>query len=135
VPFDDHRGVIPNDGGRVLTEPAGAPVAGLYCVGWIKRGPTGVIGTNKKDAHETVDVLLEDLAAGRLPQPADPDPAGVAALVAERKADHVTYTGWEAIDAVEKSLGEPQGRPRVKLCSRDELLKAADQDPKAAQPA
>jgi ferredoxin--NADP+ reductase len=127
VPFDEGRGVIPNDGGRVLTGPGGEPVGGLYCVGWIKRGPTGVIGTNKKDAHETVEMILEDLGHGRLPEPADPDATAVEALVAERKADHVTYTGWEAIDAVEKSLGEPQGRPRVKLCSRDELVEAAKQ--------
>jgi ferredoxin--NADP+ reductase len=132
VPFDDGRGVIPNDAGRVLTEAGGEPVSGLYCVGWIKRGPTGVIGTNKKDAHETVEMILEDLQHGRLPDPADPDAAAVEALVAERKPQHVTYVGWEAIDAVEKSLGEPQGRPRVKLCSRDELLDAANT---SAQPA
>ncbi len=127
VPFDDGRGVIPNDAGRVLTEAGGEPVSGLYCVGWIKRGPTGVIGTNKKDAHETVEMILEDLQHGRMPDPADPDAAAVEVLVAERKPEHVTYVGWEAIDAVEKSLGEPQGRPRVKLCSRDELLEAAKQ--------
>jgi len=125
VPFDERRAVIPNDAGRVLHEPDGDHVGGLYCVGWIKRGPTGVIGTNKKDAHETVEMILEDLEHGRLPEPADPDSAAVEALVTERKPDHVTYVGWEAIDAVEKSLGEPHGRPRVKLCSRDELLEAA----------
>ena len=59
MPFDEGRGTIPNEGGRV--EP------GLYCAGWIKRGPSGVIGTNKKDATETVELLFEDLAAGRLP--------------------------------------------------------------------
>jgi ferredoxin--NADP+ reductase len=134
VPFDDHRGVIPNEGGRVLTEPGGGPVAGLFCVGWIKRGPTGVIGTNKKDANETVDVVLEDLRDGRLPEPADADADSVAALVAERKPDHVTYAGWEAIDAVEKSRGEPHGRPRVKLCTREELLDAAGKAPAGAAP-
>jgi ferredoxin/flavodoxin---NADP+ reductase len=125
VPFDEHRGVIPNEGGRVLEEPAGAVVLGEYCVGWIKRGPSGVIGTNKKDAHETVDLLLEDVRAGAVGTPQAPDRAALEALVAERKSDHVTYAGWESIDQRERALGEPQERPRVKLCSREELLDAA----------
>ena len=69
VPFDERSGTIPNAGGRVLDE-TGAPIPGLYAAGWIKRGPTGVIGTNKKDAVETVDLLLEDARAGLLPAPA-----------------------------------------------------------------
>jgi ferredoxin/flavodoxin---NADP+ reductase len=131
VPFDEHRGVIPNEGGRVLEEPAGAVVRGEYCVGWIKRGPTGVIGTNKKDAHETVDLLLEDVRAGAVGTPPAPDRAALEALVAERKADHVTYAGWESIDQHERALGEPHDRPRVKLCSREELLDAAADEPSA----
>ena len=116
VPFDAERCVIPNELGRV--EP------GMYCAGWIKRGPTGVIGTNKKDATETVEVLLDDARAGRL-QPCGADAAAVDALLAERGAQVVTQQGWEAIDAVERARGEPLGRPRVKLCSWDELLAAA----------
>ncbi|MEZ5098228.1 MAG: FAD-dependent oxidoreductase [Thermoleophilia bacterium] len=123
VPFDERRGVIPNEGGRVVDE-AGAVVPGLYCAGWIKRGPSGVIGTNKKDATETVDLLLEDVAAGRLVGGAR-SAAAVDELLAGRGVSVVTYAAWEAIDAVEKERGSAQGRPRVKLCRWDELLGAA----------
>lgn len=114
VPFDSDRGTIPNQGGRVQP--------GLYVAGWIKRGPSGVIGTNKKDATETVELVLEDARAGRLPQGSGAD---LAALLAERGIPHVMYAGWEAIDAAERGAGEPRGRPRVKLCTWEELLAAA----------
>jgi ferredoxin--NADP+ reductase len=114
VSFDEERGVIPNDGGRV--EP------GLYAAGWIKRGPTGVIGTNKKDATETVELLLEDARAGLLRRESD---ERIESLLAERGVEVVMYGGWEAIDLEEKTRGEPHGRPRIKLCSWDELLAAA----------
>ncbi|MBN1528925.1 MAG: FAD-dependent oxidoreductase [Thermoleophilaceae bacterium] len=123
LPFDEARAVIPNDGARVLG--GGSPLPGEYVTGWIKRGPTGIIGTNKRDAQETVDAVLADLDAGGLPAPADPDRDSLEELLAERRPDHVTYAGWEAIDRAEKATGEPQGRPRVKLCSFDELLEAA----------
>jgi ferredoxin--NADP+ reductase len=100
-------------------------VPGQYAVGWIKRGPTGIIGTNKKDAQETVDSLIEDLEAGRLPDPEAPDRDSLEALLDERRPDHVTYAGWEAIDRREREAGEPQGRPRVKLARFEELLDAA----------
>jgi len=122
APFDTATGTMPNAGGRVLDE-AGQPIAGVYCAGWIKRGPTGVIGTNKKDATETVDLLLEDARAGRLP--ADRNDGTIDALLASRGVEVVTYAGWEAIDALEQARGEEQGRPRVKLCTWDELLAAA----------
>jgi ferredoxin--NADP+ reductase len=114
VPFDESSGTIPNERGRV--EP------GLYAAGWIKRGPSGVIGTNKKDAAETVELLLEDARAGAL------TPRGEGTLddlLAERAAEPVLYAGWEAIDRAEKEAGEPHGRPRIKLVSWDELLAAA----------
>jgi ferredoxin/flavodoxin---NADP+ reductase len=118
VPFDVRRGTIPNDGGRV--EP------GVYCAGWIKRGPTGVIGTNKKDATETVQLLLEDVAAGRLEPKPDASAAAVDTLLAERGVPVVEYDGWMAIDEVERAAGEKGGRPRVKLCTWDALLAAAE---------
>ena len=121
VPFDASTGTVPNAGGRVLG-PDGGPVPGVYCAGWIKRGPSGVIGTNKKDATETIDLLLEDARAGRLPEGSGEDLEG---LLAERGVAHVLYAGWEAIDAHERGLGEPLGRPRVKLATWDELLSAA----------
>jgi ferredoxin/flavodoxin---NADP+ reductase len=124
LPFDERRGTVPNEHGRILGEDR-KPLRGEYAVGWIKRGPTGIIGTNKRDAQETVDALLDDLDAGRLNEPADPSRDSLEELLDERKPDHVTYTGWEAIDRAEKAAGEPQGRPRVKLTTTEELLDAA----------
>ena len=118
VPFDARSGTIPNDDGRV--EP------GVYCAGWIKRGPTGIIGTNKKDATETVQLLLEDVRAGRLEHAAGKTAEAVDALLDERGARRIVYTGWQAIDSLERSRGEPLGRPRVKLVTWDELLDAAE---------
>jgi ferredoxin--NADP+ reductase len=123
VPFDERRGLIHNEGGRVTRD--GETVTGEYAVGWIKRGPSGVIGTNKKDAQDTVDRLLEDVEAGRLLDPARPEPEAVEALLAERAPRHVSYEGWQAIDAAECAAGEPQERPRVKLTRTAELLEAA----------
>jgi ferredoxin--NADP+ reductase len=122
VPFDEDRGTIPNREGRVVED--GRPLPGVYCAGWIKRGPTGVIGTNKKDATETVDQLLADARAGRLPN-TSATPEKVLALLQERGVEVVAYGGWEAIDSLERGRGEPHGRPRIKLCSWDELLAAA----------
>ena len=105
VPFDEQHGIVPNEAGRIGE-------GGEYVVGWIKRGPSGIIGTNKRDAQETVDTLLEDVEAGRLLEPSDPDPESLEQLLTERKPDHVTYDGWEAIDRAEREAGEAQGRPR-----------------------
>jgi ferredoxin--NADP+ reductase len=123
VPFDERTGTLPNENGRVL-DANGAPIRGLYCAGWIKRGPTGVIGTNKKDATETVDLLLEDAREGVL-RPSDVPARRIDELLADRGVDVVMYRGWEAIDALERERGSGQGRPRVKLCTWDELLRAA----------
>ncbi len=114
VPFDERRGLIRNDGGRVCDE-EGRPQPGEFCVGWIKRGPSGVIGTNKKDAADTVAKLVADREAGVLPEAPIADPEEIAALYAERNPDVVTWAGWQAIDAHETAAGEPHGRPRVKL--------------------
>jgi ferredoxin--NADP+ reductase len=115
VPFDEQRGVIPNEQGRI----PGLP--GVYAAGWIKRGPSGVIGTNKKDAAETVERLLEDAEAGLLSR----EGGELEELLRERGVEFVEYAGWQAIDEHERSLGEPQGRPRVKLATWDELLAKA----------
>ena len=124
VPFDERRFVLPNEGGRVLASD-GEPLAGVYAVGWIKRGPTGILGTNKRDAEETVSGLVEDLRAGTLPQPSHPDREQIDALLAERAPGAVTVDGWRAIDDRELEHGRTEQRPRVKLASRDELLAAA----------
>jgi ferredoxin/flavodoxin---NADP+ reductase len=122
VPFDERYFVLPNERGRVLTSD-GAPLPGVYAVGWIKRGPTGILGTNKRDAEETVRCLAEDLRAGALPEPPTAEP--IDALLAKRKPALVTVEGWRAIDAAELERGRSEERPRVKLASRDELLAAA----------
>jgi ferredoxin--NADP+ reductase len=124
VPFDERSFVLPNERGRVLT-PDGGPLPGVYTVGWIKRGPTGILGTNKRDAEETVSRLAEDLEAGALPQPPNPARERIDALLVERKPDLVTVEGWRAIDGHELDRGRSEQRPRVKLASRDELLAAA----------
>jgi ferredoxin--NADP+ reductase len=109
IPWDDKRGLIRNEGGRV------AP--GEYAVGWVKRGPSGVIGTNKKDAADTVARILEDRDAGALNEPA---------VVPEVPEGAVTWEGWRAIDEAETAAGEPQGRPRVKLVRVEHMLDAAN---------
>ncbi len=124
VPFDERFFVLPNERGRVLTAD-GKPLRGVYAVGWIKRGPTGILGTNKRDAEETVGCLVEDLRTAALPPPPDDGPGQIDALLAERKPDLVTIDGWRAIDGHELELGQSRQRPRVKLASREELLAAA----------
>jgi ferredoxin--NADP+ reductase len=125
LPFDESSCTVPNDGGRVLGAD-GRPLPGVYCAGWIKRGPTGVIGTNKKDANETVERLIADAASGRLGH--GDDAGAIDALLAERGVRVVTQAGWEAIDRTERSAGEPHGRPRIKLAEWDALLDAAGLD-------
>jgi ferredoxin--NADP+ reductase len=125
VPFDERHFVLPNERGRVLA-PDGEPLPGVYAVGWIKRGPTGILGTNKRDAEETIHCLIEDLKAGALSQPPKTDSEHIAALLAERKPDVVTAQGWRAIDAQELEHGRSEQRPRVKLASREQLLAAAE---------
>jgi ferredoxin/flavodoxin---NADP+ reductase len=127
VPFDERRFVLPNERGRVLS-PDGQPLPGVYAVGWIKRGPTGILGTNKRDAEETISCLAEDLKAGALSWPPNPDREQLDALLAERKPDLVTVEGWRAIDGHELERGRGQQRPRVKLAAREELLATAQRN-------
>jgi len=118
VPFDEQRKLIANHEGRVRR--------GEYVVGWAKRGPSGVIGTNKKDASDTVERLLEDLAAGELLDPEPIDDAALEAFVRDRQPGLVDYEGWVRIDRHEQGLGEPHGRPRVKLTRLEHLLEAVE---------
>ncbi|HEY2770434.1 MAG TPA: FAD-dependent oxidoreductase [Solirubrobacteraceae bacterium] len=124
IPFDDRRGLIRNVGGRVCDEDE-QPQRGEYVVGWIKRGPSGVIGTNKKDAADTVARVIEDAEAEALNEPADPDATAAAEWLAERCPDAISWEGWSAIDEHERRAGEAQGRPRVKLVKLSEMLAAA----------
>jgi ferredoxin--NADP+ reductase len=126
LPFEERRGTIRNELGRVV-DAEGNQVARSYCAGWIKRGPTGIIGTNKKDATETVTQLLEDVHAGRVAHREEATADAVEALLAERDARAVMYPGWTSIDELERAAGEELGRPRVKLRTWKELLEAAEQ--------
>ncbi len=121
VPFDETRGVVPNERGRVLS--GDGPAAGLYVAGWIKRGPSGVIGTNKPDAIETVGVLLDDLRS--LPLCTEPSRDAVRAFLAERNVRVVDYAAWRRIDAAEVKRGEAVGKPREKFVTIEEMLDAA----------
>lgn len=125
VPFDERYFILPNRRGRVLGSD-GEILPAVYAVGWIKRGPTGILGTNKRDAAETIEGLVEDLRGGRLPAPPNPARDQLDALLAERGIRTVSADGWRAIDARETERGRAAQRPRVKLASRDELLVAAD---------
>src|SRR5699024_2575948 len=111
LPFDDEAGIVPNEAGRVLRD--GAAVPGEYVAGWIKRGPTGVIGTNKRDANETVASLLAD--AGSLPRAAQRDPDALVDLLGSRGVRVVDWPGWSAIEQAEAELGRTQGRERTKI--------------------
>lgn len=128
LPFDDAAGVIPNRGGRVIGLD-GAHLPGLYCTGWIKRGPVGLIGHTKSDASETIANLLED--AGRAEggdvgashaTPVDRDPGAVVDYLRARSVDPVEWTGWMLLDAYEQTLGAPHGRERIKVVPREEML-------------
>jgi ferredoxin/flavodoxin---NADP+ reductase len=127
VPFDERRGLIRNEGGRVCEED-GTPRVGEYAVGWIKRGPSGVIGTNKKCAADTVAGLVEDVQRGRLIAPAAPSGDAIEAWLRTRVPGLVTWRGWEAIDEHERGLGAPAGRPRVKLVRVPDMLAVAGQN-------
>ncbi len=113
VPFDERRGVIPNERGRVVDPQTKQPISGEYTVGWVKRGPKGVIGTNKQDAQETVDLLLSD--APSLPRVADGDPQAIVNYLKQRQCKVVEWTDWQRLDRSEIERGKVQGRPRVKF--------------------
>ena len=129
VPFRDDWGTIPNELGRVVVEADSAETQlGLYTTGWIKRGPSGVIGTNKADSVETAKQMLEDIAAEKTLAPQSATLEAIQALVAERQPQFVTYADWQKLDALEVAAGEAQGRPRVKFTSIDEMLDALSSD-------
>ena len=124
VPFNDDWGVILNAKGRVLDAQSKLPLVGQYTAGWIKRGPTGVIGTNKPDAAETVTGMLEDLARDIHLRPADASPAAVERLVRERQPQYLSYQDWLRLDEIETRRGKETGRPRVKFTRVKDMLAA-----------
>jgi ferredoxin--NADP+ reductase len=124
VPFHEGWAVILNERGRVLDPDTRRPRTGQYTAGWIKRGPSGVIGTNKPDAAETVAGMLEDAVAGHILRPAEPDPAAAERFVRERQPDVVTYPDWLKLDQIEVEQGRAAGRPRRKLTRLADMLAA-----------
>lgn len=121
LPFDEVGGVIPNREGRVVDD-GGEALPGLYTTGWIKRGPVGLIGHTKSDATETIAHLREDAEAGLLPPATERDPQAVTKLLDERGVDAIEWSGWQLLDAYERALGEVQGRERVKVVPREEMV-------------
>ncbi|SNS59201.1 ferredoxin--NADP+ reductase [Micrococcales bacterium KH10] len=122
VPFDPERGVIRNVAGRVVDE-SGAPVSGLYASGWIKRGPVGLIGSTKSDASETIANLVADVES--LPTAPKGSPDDIVELLESREIPYLKWDDWLQLDAFERSLGEAQGRERIKVTTRDEMINAA----------
>lgn len=124
LPFDDSAAVVPNAAGRVVDPATGRAVPGTYVAGWIKRGPSGFIGTNKSCSMQTVATLVDDYNAGLLPDP-DARPAALSRFVRDRRPDMVDAQGWRAIDAAETARGRAAGRPRVKFTAVADMLAAA----------
>jgi ferredoxin--NADP+ reductase len=122
VPFDSDRHLIPNRAGRILDGPGGSTIPGEYVSGWIKRGPSGIIGTNKPDAVETVTAMLEDIRSGGGRVPERPGPEAVTELLESRGVRYVTFEDWRKLDEAETMEGEKQGRPRVKVVRVDRML-------------
>jgi ferredoxin--NADP+ reductase len=133
LPFDEQREVIPNDQGRVIGHD-GQPVPGLYVAGWIKRGATGTIGTNKHCARETVASLIDDFMSDRLAAP-EGDRRSLHELLKTRQPDLVSGRGWRAIDEAERRRGRSGGRPRVKFTNVAEMVEIATGRKTAVKPA
>jgi len=130
VPFYEKWGTIPHILGRVLTvHNSDTPHIGNYVVGWIKRGPSGIIGTNKPDSIETAESLLADFRAGQVLSPKNPSREAVESLLKGRGVRVVTYADWQRLDRLEVARGEAVGRPRLKFCSVVEMLTALDENP------
>ena len=134
LPYDPRRCLVPNRDGRVLN-PAGDPLPGEYVVGWVKRGPSGLIGSNKPDSAETVQAMLADLPKTEPLPAAAADLGAIPALLAARGVRHVDYDEWRRLDAREVERGKPQGRPRVKFLRLEEMLLELGIDPALAQTA
>jgi ferredoxin--NADP+ reductase len=126
VPFYEKWGVILNQKGRVLNPDTRKPVPGEYTAGWIKRGPSGIIGTNKPDAVETVGCMLQDLANGLTLTPAHPEPAAAETLVRQRQPNHFSYADWLRLDEIEVVRGREVGRPRLKFTRVKDMLAALE---------
>src|SRR5699024_9341817 len=121
LPFDDDRGVLPNIDGRVIDPDTDQPLPGVYATGWIKRGPSGFLGTNKKCAGDTVTSLGEDVAAGLIDRTVK-GREDLEALGTERCPHRVGVDGWALLEKVERERGAEQDRPRVRSVDRGEMI-------------
>jgi ferredoxin--NADP+ reductase len=128
VPFNDDWGVILNEKGRILKSEPRQPVTGLYTAGWIKRGPSGVIGTNKPDAAQTVRCMLEDLNQGHILNPIHAEVEAAKNLICRRQPRYISYNDWLRLDELEVTRGKKQGRPRLKFTRVEEMLAALGQE-------
>jgi len=124
VPFNEKWGVILNEKGRVVNPRTGQPVVGEYSAGWIKRGPTGVIGTNKPDAAETATCMIEDVAEGLTLKPQQPEVAAAEQLVRACQPNYFTYADWLRLDELEVTRGKAAGRPRIKFTCVEDMSAA-----------
>jgi ferredoxin--NADP+ reductase len=122
IPFDEKSGVIANQEGRVL-DSFGKHIPGVYCTGWIKRGPVGLIGHTKADAIETIGHLIQDRASWW--EPNEPAEEAIVETLRERGVDFMDWSSWLNVDAKERSLGAGDGRERIKLFDRDEMLRVS----------
>jgi ferredoxin--NADP+ reductase len=127
VPFDEKAGIIANQQGRVYDATNGKTVDGEYVVGWIKRGPSGVIGTNKPDSQDTVNLMLEDLTGGKRLNPSQSGREFLERCLQERNINYVTYKDWQILDQIEIEKGKAVDRPRVKICTVPDMLTALKQ--------
>jgi ferredoxin/flavodoxin---NADP+ reductase len=129
VPFDDRNGVIMNEKGRVIDPVTKQPLVGQYATGWIKRGPSGVIGTNKPDSVETANLMLADLANSATLAPSDPESFNIEEFVRTRQPNFFSFADWQRLDRIEVARGLALGRPRVKFTSVNEMLSALERAP------
>lgn len=124
LPFDDRSGTVPNERGRVVDPDGDGAFRGVYVAGWIKRGPSGVIGTNKPDAAETAATMIEDATAGSTLAPEAPSATAAVRALRERVPSFISLEDWQKVSALEAARGEPLGRPRVRFTSTEEVLEA-----------
>ena len=124
VPFDQVNGVIPNERGRVVNLGSGEVVRGQYVVGWIKRGPTGLLGTNKGDSGETVDAMLEDIQGQTAPMRDEQEPEAIESLLKSKEASYLTFSDWKELDLLEVEKGAALGKIRQKFVHLSDMLDA-----------
>lgn len=129
VPFDERRGLIPNQDGRVLRSAGGPVVPNLYVVGWARSGPQGLIGSHRAASGEVVQAMLADLAAGSVPPSAARRPAEIEAWLTERAVPYVSFADWQVLDATEVARGQRREAPREKLTDVAEMLALVGKGP------